>query len=114
MKNEIKETYETGATSHAVNDLILFTDNTRALAERRDFIYRKYANPNPLERPVRNPIGKMKEEFKDVLFHYAKRMYLTEFANYDNKHIKEMDAAQEEEFAELYYKDFESWKIDHS
>lgn len=34
MKQEIT-TYETGATSHAVNDLILFTDNTRELAELR-------------------------------------------------------------------------------
>lgn len=29
----MKTIYETGATSHAVNDLILYTDNTRELAE---------------------------------------------------------------------------------
>jgi hypothetical protein len=34
-----KVIYETGATSHAVNDLVLFTDDTRELAELRDTIY---------------------------------------------------------------------------
>jgi hypothetical protein len=34
-------TFETGATSHAVNELILFTDTTRELVELRDKLYRK-------------------------------------------------------------------------
>lgn len=39
-------TFETGATSHAVNELILFTDNTRELAELRDRIYVKMKEDN--------------------------------------------------------------------
>lgn len=33
--------FETGATTHAVNDLILLTDTTRELAELRDTIYKR-------------------------------------------------------------------------
>lgn len=113
METNIK--YETGATSHAVNDLILFTCNTRILAERIDFIYNKYAIVDPLKRKVRNSIAEMKKEFIDVLLHYAKNRYMAEFPNYeDHKHIKEISKEEQTEFANLYYADFNNWKLDHN
>ena len=109
MKND-STFYETGATSHAVNDLILFADNTRELAAARDTVYRHYVQPNKLI----NPLKAMKAEFINVLLYRAMNKYMDEFPEHeDHKHIEEMSIAEQEEFAQLYVNKFESWKNDH-
>lgn len=104
---EITPLYETGATNHAVNDLILFTDNTRKLAKFRDNIYKSWltfgnfgTSPN-YERFV-------------PLFNEAKERYIREFPNFeDHKHISLMNGEQIREYCQLYVKDFENWKEDY-
>ena len=103
MNQTIK--YETGATSHAVNDLILFTDNTRELAELRDYVYTGIIN-NEIEH------GKEWENFGE-LFRAAKIAYKKELGNSNSLHIIQMDANQIEEYCRLYANDFTSWKKEH-
>jgi hypothetical protein len=106
--------YETGATSHAVNDLILFTDNTRELAQRRDDIYKAYLPGVNRTKKLVSPLKSMKYEFINVLLYRAMNKYLDEIPNYDDhKHIKEMTVEQQDEFAQLYVNDFENWKSEH-
>ena len=104
VKCEITPLYETGATDHAVNDLILFTDNTRELAELRDSIFQMWLDFGSFgvvphyERFIR-------------LFNEAKKSYMREFpAPEDHKHIWLMNAEQIREFCQLYVIDFDTWK----
>lgn len=101
MKNEI-ETYETGATSHAVNDLILFTDNTRELAEKRDNIYR-----------MNSAMKELHTFMFDLFLNDCIRAYRKQFPT-SSSHIFGMTTEERYEFKELYVKDFDSWKQDHS
>lgn len=105
----MKTTYETGATSHAVNDLILFTDNTRETASRRDEIYRKYLKPGKLIDPLKS----MQQEFVKVLQPYAAHRYNMELGEENSKHIINMSKEMCEEFGQLYADDFNNWKLDH-
>lgn len=106
-----KVIYETGATSHAVNDLILFTDNTRELAELRNRIYTRFLHWN-----------RRKSESRDnemyvcliELFNAAKSQYIKEFRDFeDNKHIRLMPIGQMNEYLQLYIDDFENWKAEN-
>jgi len=100
----MKTKFETGATTHAVNDLILFTDNTKKLAELRDDIYKKH---------MRSQSKDVKRQIKSKmvnLFAEDRSAYYLEFKNYNNSHIKEMTQAEMIEFCELYANYFESWK----
>lgn len=103
--------YETGATTHAVNDLILFTDNTRELAELKDSIY-------DAERFFKNMDKDQSTDFSPnkfvKLFHAARGRYYAEMPNYDNKHIKNMTKEEMNEYCQLYADDFENWKADHN
>jgi hypothetical protein len=101
-------TYETGATSHAVNDLILFTDNTRKLAELRDSIYKEWADCIPYTPSV---IDKTQSRF-DKLFFAAADAYRKEFPT-SHDHIITMTINEMEEFATLYAIDFTNWKSEH-
>lgn len=96
-----KITYETGATSHAVNDLILFTDNTRELAELRDSIYRAcidFRLTCDLDRFLK-------------LLKAAKNAYIKTFPNTeDHAHICGFSQNQIIEYCGLYVADFENWK----
>lgn len=124
--NNNATTYETGATSHAVNDLILFTDNTRMLAEMRDKAYEKMIG--------QNIIWNRSEKYEHLevnYFHlfsrlsqYAIREYKREFPNYeDHKHISHVKLLSGEpgtwtdeqltEYCTLYLKDFQNWKKEH-
>ena len=104
---EIAPLFETGATNHAVNDLVLFTDNTKSLAELRDSIYQNWlefgnfgTSPN-YERFV-------------PLFNEAKKQYIREFLKYnDHKHIYLMNSEQIREYCQLYILDFDTWKDEH-
>jgi hypothetical protein len=118
MNNE-KVIYETGATSHAVNDLILFTDNTRALVEQRDNIYKKmirYTADIDLET-------KWFSDWNKLLL-CAAREYRKIFPNYkDHKHINHIKSLsfdcgtwtdeQTREYIMIYINDFENWKKEH-
>lgn len=97
--------FETGATSHAVNDLILYTDNTRSLAEERDRIYKIFADEG--ETPKIQDISQ--------LYRKAKNEYLKEFPspNYKNLHIRQMTGKEIEEYCNLYIADFPTWKEEH-
>ncbi len=99
--------YETGATSHAVNDLILFTDNTRELAEFRDKIYIDWAKVGSFGTTAHY------ERFIP-LYNKAVKQYKKEFPSFeDHKHIICMDGIECREYAQLYVNDFETWKIEH-
>lgn len=103
MNNENTK-YETGATSHAVNDLILFTDNTRELSELRDSIYSACADLNVMCDLYR---------FLKLLTK-AKTIYIKTFpAKEDHAHISGLSQKQTIEFCGLYVADFENWKLEH-
>jgi len=100
----MKTTFETGATTHAVNDLILFTDNTKKLADLRDCIYKKHihSQSKDVKRQIKSKMVN--------LFAEARNAYYIEFKNYNNNHIKEITHDEMNEFCELYANDFENWK----
>ncbi len=100
-----KVIFETGATTHAVNDLILFADNTRELAEIRDNIYTEIVSG---KRPL------MWQSFLN-LSGASKLAYRKEFkAIEDHAHIRNMKESETKEFCLLYLKDFQNWKQDHN
>lgn len=100
--------YETGATSHAVNDLILFTDNTRELAELRDSIYSMMwqfdlmGNSNEWDNIRFDP-----------LLNKARATYANKFGGNDSLHIINMKDAEKEEYRHLYMIDFDNWKSEN-
>lgn len=107
MKQD-KITYETGATSHAVNDLILFTDNTRELAELRDNLYKDWVETGNFGT------SHLYERFIS-LFNAACEAYNKEFKyDPDSCHaINLLDHSDCIEYCQLYVKDFENWKSEH-
>lgn len=94
--------FETGATSHAVNDLILFTDNTRELAELRDKIYKELADKK--SHPTQHNFG--------VLYNTAAGKYLEEIKE-DNEHIMYMHKSEALEYRQLYANEFNIWKAEN-
>lgn len=109
-----KVIFETGATSHAVNELILYTDQTKELADRRDNIYKAYLPGVERTKKLINPTKSMKYEFINILLYRAMNKYLDEFPNHeDHQHIEKMTVEQQDEFAQLYAEDFENWKFEH-
>lgn len=133
------EVYETGATSHAVNDLILFTDNTRGLIEYRDKVYSKWIDKkvtkcvrivnwkvtpqttfdNGYSYGWHMPINTIKERLMYdfiILLDATIKTYKQEFPdNEDHSHVdwKNLSANQRNEFLTLYANDFENWKNEH-
>jgi len=106
--NTDKVIFETGATSHAVNELILYTNQTRELAELRDSIYTEWANNIPF---TPSPTDKTKSRF-DKLFYAAADAYRKEFPASHN-HIITMDLSEMEQYTLLYAYDFDNWKSEH-
>jgi hypothetical protein len=119
-------TYETGATSHAVNDLILFTDNTRELAEKRDKAYKKMvAMQDNYNRP--SDFNSLEINYRHLFFDLmltAMRDYKKEFPTFDDhKHVTknnlvnytpgEWTEANDYEYCNIYLNGFENWKLDH-
>jgi hypothetical protein len=129
--------FETGATHHAVNDLILFVDNTRECAQLRDDIYRsvlqvkpgtmgsRRVNWNLLDKSIFDNGGAYGWHFNIVTtvdrlaWMFAK--YLPEFQKAyikelptDNEHIIGMNREEKNEFVNLYIDGFEDWKKEHS
>lgn len=132
------QTYETGATSHAVNDLILFTDNTRELAELRDKIYMQGVKPDENDiikshltgffgnGECSGYAGTIQERVKAILqkrfarlFYEALEFYKKEFPeNYyqsrGNTGSNIISYDEQEEFCQLYANDFENWKRENA
>lgn len=109
--NNKKVIYETGATSHAVNDLILFTDNTRELAILRDSIYDKMRTFDLLD--PKNARTWDLHQFEKLLKKSKQQYYQTFPNNEDNAHIREMTNTQNQEFKSIYLSEFEDWKREH-
>lgn len=96
MKTE-NQKYESGATTHAVNDLILFADNTPELVKLRDDIYKQASKADELN-------------FSQLLMQSI-QAYIKEFPQAeDHNHIKLMTTEQRGEFRRLYFIDFDNWK----
>jgi hypothetical protein len=113
-----KITFETGATSHAVNDLILFTDNTRELVEKRDSIYKLAIEPGIYMAELKVN-GKTKAFYTlakmfTSLLREAVAAYKKEFPT-SHSHIAHMYhwSKDGEEYCRLYAADFENWKSEH-
>lgn len=98
-------TFETGATSHAVNDLILFTDNTSELAGIRDRIYSNAFNDNLDDKTLVLTF--------EQLFNAAKNTYCKQFPADSCKHIRAIDMPGILEFSQLFANDFQNWLADH-
>ena len=96
--------YETGATTHAVNDLILFTDNTRQTADLRDSIYTDWVNTGNFGT------GKISDRFIQ-LFESARRHYINDCQSAG--HIIRMSKQEISEYCQLYANDFNNWKIEN-
>lgn len=100
-----KVIFESGATNHAVNDLILFTDNTRELAEMRDNRY--------LDWIAAGNFGttKLYERFMPLL-NEARKMYNVEFKHDPDscQSINMMSYEEMAEYCQLYVNDFDNWK----
>ena len=97
-------TFETGATSFAVNDVILFTDSTKELAEVRDSIYSEWVKD---EHTYKNRLplsDRMNNLFFDAVAKYKKQF------PQDHWHISRMGATDINEYSNLYAADFENWK----
>lgn len=111
-----KQSYETGATSHAVNDLILFSDNTRELAELRDNIYKRAITPGDIVYAKYKTLGKnygfasLCAAFSQLL-RETKKAYIKQFPE-TSDHVAGIEQWDEMgiEFCELYANDFENWK----
>jgi len=94
--------YETGATSHAVNDLILFTDSTRELVDSRDIIYNQLVAGNTPPQSY---------HFKSLLT-LAINSYIHTFptSHWETTLLSE---AQKHEFCQLYANEFNIWKSEN-
>lgn len=110
--------FETGATTHAVNDLILFTDNTRELVEKRDLIYKMAMEPGIYQADLKVN-GAFHAKFTlakmfSSLLRLAVNRYKVEFPT-SHSHINHMFhwSKDGEEYCLLYAEDFETWKSEH-
>src|SRR5687767_8928854 len=99
----MKIEFETGATSSAINELILFTDNTRSLAKKRDVIYSMYESA--YRAGYKGNVSWI--EFHP-LFMEAVKQYCKEFEKCS--HVKSITDNQMEEYCILYTKGYENWK----
>jgi hypothetical protein len=110
--NTNKVIYESGATSHAVNDLILFTDTTRELAETRDYIYKSFANdkrPFVKDEPLYLELA---YKFLLDLLPLSIKAYIKTFPSCSD-HISTLSMGEKTEFCDLYALDFETWKAEN-
>ncbi|AGO48789.1 hypothetical protein Phi46:3_gp045 [Cellulophaga phage phi46:3] len=96
----METTYETGATSHAVNDLILYTDNTRELAALRDSIYRDILKTGWFGT---GPKWKRFSQLERV----ARKHYINTLKSFN------INPTEQKEFCQLYVNDFENWKSEN-
>lgn len=99
-------TFETGATTHAVNDLVLFTNTTRELAAKRDAVYKMYvASYNA------GYTGSVSWVEFQPLFLKARDQYCKEIK--DNASVKRIKQKGMEEYCNIYASDYSNWKSEH-
>lgn len=98
--------FETGASTHAVNDLILFTDNTPVLAKLRDAIY------NDITEAGYFGTGAKYLRFMP-LFEAARKHYIHEFKNRGAGHIIRMTYEEISEYCQLFINDLDNWKSEN-
>lgn len=93
--------FETGATSHEVNELILHADNDARLAGERDGIYQMAVNGNWNN-------ARLHQQFKRIFSYMTETSY--------NKEVPsekiQLNEEQRNEFAQLYTDGFTNWKRD--
>ncbi len=107
VKCDILPHFESGATTHATNDLILFADNTRQTSDLANGIYEDWALCGIFgTRPLW-------EKFLP-LFESARRHYINEFQMKGAGHIINMSIDEIKEFCQLYVDDFENWKQENA
>lgn len=100
--------FETGATSHAVNDLVLFTDTSRESAELRDRIYNEFM----ADSLVKQDRYRLPERMTS-LFVAAAKQYCREIPD-ECQHIKILGDRALIEYCDIYANRFESWKNDRN
>jgi len=116
----MKPIYETGATSHAINDLILWAENTKELTMIRDSIYSRALSKGDIINLKHKDKGFSNDNFYEALsraFHklliVAKLSYIEKFPN-DSHHITDINYSQKQEFCNLYAEGFKNWCLDNS
>lgn len=103
------EIFETGATKHHINSLILYTDNTRNLVELRDKIYKE--NINEI---------KLKPEIFVDLCENARYHFICEngYEPIESKPIDKMrykkNYSDVLEFCMIFANRFDNWKLEHN
>ena len=100
-------TFETGATSFAINDLILFTDNTKELSELRDNIYKTWIKEEHTYKSRRTLSDRMQDLLIKAMAQYKKKF------PHDHLHIANIKTIDGNEYCNLYAADFENWKIEN-
>ncbi len=92
--------FETGARDHAINELVLFTDNTRDLVDIRDSICRTFADKT----------GHRAEKIAAFLplLNQARVMYCKEFPTSCN-HIQGLTEDQRADYLSLYASEVDQW-----
>lgn len=108
-----KTTYETGATSHAVNDLILFTDNTRELAEYRDKCFAQMANGISITTIMHTLLTTAQERYKKEFPQFMAHQHIAYETEKWGVHNGKFNNEMRQEYIKLYLKDFETWKLEH-
>jgi predicted RNA methylase len=86
-------TFETGALTHEVNDLILFADNTYQVSQLRDVIYK--SGKLDFKRFCEQTVS----GFNSLLTDKSERIYLT--------------TEQEKDFCDIYVAQYQNWLIDN-
>lgn len=133
----MKTKFETGASTHAINDLILFAENTKKLAVLRDEIYMQGVKPSDNDiikchlsgffgngecpgypGPIRDRVKGILQKRFNRLFCETLEAYKKEFP--DNHYQSRGNIGdnvitydEQEEFCQLYANDFENWKKEH-
>lgn len=96
----MKTIFETGTNSHAVNELILFTDNTRNLAELRDHIYTQHKNKKQRVIPQFN-LTPLQYDLLNILFYKASNQYVKKIPD-NAEMIQEMSVKEQQEYVDIY------------
>lgn len=101
--------FETGATTHSVNDLILFADNTEKLYLIKMDIFKTYFNSEEYQKERFPLIDRL-----EGLLAASKITYKTTFPQpEDHAHIYGMNKIEDTEFCLIQTKDYENWKLDN-
>lgn len=108
--------YETGATSQAINDLILFTD--KELTEKRDSRYEYVVAYEKLDHPFiaseKYKVRMLKQysngQFKYLLYDVI-RAYNKKIG--DTYYFDTLSQKQKNEYARLYFEKYTTWKKEH-